>query len=255
MNSKRCQQTRSRHLKQSRDFVLLACQVSRLVQELVLAVKQKAFDNALSKLRDIAVLPEHAIQDEQYCHPYQLAETWHLVAFGQELLDNYRSLSFDSASSRAPRLMALSAGTGTGKTHSLLEAPKALASVDRAWTDCEFIYITYNQEQDLTMDLETQFFACQKAVLWRLMLRQVGTSNQGCGKALRHLMNIEISPAEILQMFVNAAAKPNVVICVDELQLLQEEGVKAAASTLASVALALSQASKRCLVLLAALTD
>ncbi|CAJ1370356.1 unnamed protein product [Effrenium voratum] len=230
-------------------------QVSRLVQELVLVVKQKAFDNALSKLRDIAVLPEHAIQDEQYCHPYQLAETWHLVAFGQELLDNYRSLSFDSASSRAPRLMALSAGTGTGKTHSLLEAPKALASADRAWTDCEFIYITYNQEQDLTMDLETQFFACQKAVLWRLMLRQVGTSNQGCGKALRHLMNIEISPAEILQMFVNAAAKPNVVICVDELQLLQEEGVKAAASTLASVALALSQASKRCLVLLAALTD
>ena len=165
-----------------------------------------------------------------------------LVAFGQELLDNYRSLSFDNASSRAPRLMALSAGTGVGKTHSLLEAPKALASADRAWTDCEFIYITYNQEQDLTMDLETQFFACQKAVLWRLMLRQVGASNQGCGKALRHL-NIEISPAEILQMFVNAAAKPNVVICVDELQLLQEEGVKAAASTLASVALALSQAS------------
>jgi hypothetical protein len=74
---------------------------------------------------------------------------------------------------RLARVVGIRLGSGCGKSHRLLEAPKILGA--------HCVYITYNLDQELDFDLGN----VQVAILLRILLWIAEVPNVGCAEPQR----------------------------------------------------------------------
>ena len=162
---------------------------------------------------------------------------------------------------RAPRVLGIHAGTGSGKTHALLDAAQHLEATTA-------IYITYNMGQGLKLDHSDPSIAS----LLRILLRHPSNenlSNWSCDKAFGHckaelsqldevwLLDFVVSYIVKQEKSHNARAA-HVVIAVDEIRKLMATSnvpVLQTTSTLGLLASKLEGTGVKCTVIVSALTE
>lgn len=117
--------------------------------------------------------------------------------------------------SRAGRVVGIRLGSGCGKTHLLLEAPRLLEKPG--------IYISYNLEQTLLADKLRPRQAILLRVLLRLAAIPHSTSdeilNESMGKVLLHVGLADLRKFVVNQL-ATRAGKTGIVVAVDEVMAL-----------------------------------
>eukprot|EP00971_Amphidinium_carterae_P313882 6238303-Amphidinium_carterae.2 len=158
---------------------------------------------------------------------------------------------------RSCRVSAMRLGSGTGKTHALLEAPSAWedeAKKETPTASMTGIYVTYNTQQPLKIDAEEAFL--DQAICIRLLLRLNGCSNKQCNDVLLLVQNVELDKGMLFEFVVSQINTSHVLIGVDECAMLEDPRVtKGIASTLGELALLLKTRGKSCLVIMTALKE
>jgi len=183
-----------------------------------------------------------------------LSGTWH----GDQMKMQLRSLREEirpklqtyAPLDRQGVVVGIRLGTGNGKTHALTEAPE--------WLDALGIYLTYNLEQDLSVDQRYP----EAAMLIRLTLSLHGCGSVQCTQFLKGAgteLFLGIPPKLLRGLFVSNAkdrATGDIAICVDEIRELGDHGAKAVISELSAVAaLYLAETKSMCTVLVSSLVS
>ena len=119
------------------------------------------------------------IEEGGYCAPMKVKQSWGGDIWKERLIEARKrlvGLDKNERSSRAPRVLGMYAGTGSGKTHALLDAAQHLEATTA-------IYITYGMGQVLKLDQSNPSIAS----LLRILLRHPSNgnvSNLSCDDAL-----------------------------------------------------------------------
>ena len=138
--------------------------------------------------------------DGAYCIPHKLGTTWKAKKWKENLLNGRMKLEqgLTNDGGRFARVMGLHCGTGTGKTHILLDAGSMLEAK-------KSLYLTYNLEQDLAFD--TQY--PRIAVLLRVLLRLKDIGNVAADRLLCKYGNVfrTLDENHLLRLTVTLVAK------------------------------------------------
>jgi len=178
------------------------------------------FDEATKELKVLSHFKSVVV--EEYCYPAKVGSTWKGANLVQELRklcdDLHKSIESSGLDRQAGRIVGIRPGTGCGKSHILLEAPKILNNTG--------IYITYNLDQNLQFDKEHP----QESVLLRIILRLRGVPNtrsptffkSGLGRSLLSLGADALRPFVIDQL---NRVESDIFIGVDEIMDLRDVAV------------------------------
>ena len=117
------------------------------------------------------------------------------------------------ADDRTGRVVGIRLGTGCGKTHLLLEAPRLLSK--------QGIYVTYNLDQFLLVDVQQP----RRAVLLRILLRHVECPLL-LGLFADGLLSIDMATLRefVTHQLSKVAGETGVFIGVDEVMALETQG-------------------------------
>jgi len=144
------------------------------------------FDEATKELKVLSHFKSVVV--EEYCYPAKVGSTWKGANLVQELRklcdDLHKSIESSGLDRQAGRIVGIRLGTGCGKSHILLEAPKILNNTG--------IYITYNLDQNLQFDKEHP----QESVLLRIILRLRGVPNTRPPPSSRADSDVRFCPLE-----------------------------------------------------------
>ena len=204
------------------------------------------------------------IEEGEYCAPMKVKQSWGGDIWKERLIEARKDLvglDKNERSPRAPRVLGMHAGTGSGKTHALLDAAQHLEATTA-------IYITYGMGQGLKLDHDNPSIAS----LLRILLRHPSNgnvSNLSCDDAF-DCCETELSQLDVPRLldFVvsyivekekgqNARAA-HVVIAVDEIRKLvftSNAPVLQSIWTLGLLASKLEGNGVKCTVIVSALTE
>ena len=195
------------------------------------------------------------------CYPRMIQKTWKQEVLNktfrgkqQVVLENVRKEVDDP---RAPLVITVVAGYGNGKTHFLQKAPEFVGQ--------ESIFVTYNQDQDLSRDKSEP----RKALLLRIILGTYGTGSFGAANFVTSKDGLkiidELDEDKLLEIAAERlekrfASRTGFLICVDEvrkLEKLQVGATSALLSVLGALARKVYRLPKRlqCTVVVSALDN
>ena len=201
-------------------------------------------------------------EDGEYCAPMKVKQSWGGDTWKERLIEARKGLvglDKNETDPRAPRVLGMHAGTGSGKTHALLDAAQHLEATTA-------IYITYDMGQGLTLDHSNPSIAS----LLRILLRHPSNGNLpnwSCDKAvdcesLRQLAEdklIDFVASYIVDKEKGQNARAaHVVIAVDEIRKLvftSNAPVLETISTFGLLASKLEGNGVKCTVIVSALTE
>ena len=201
-------------------------------------------------------------EEGECCAPMKVKQSWGGDIWKERLIEARKDLvglDKNETDPRAPRVLGIHAGTGSGKTHALLDAAQHLGATTA-------IYITYNMGQDLKLDHSDPSIAS----LLRILLRHPSNenmSNWSCDKAFKRCKGELRLLAEerLLDFVVSYIAEKeknpraaHVVIAVDEIRKLMVTSnvpVLQTTSTLGLLASMLESSGVKCTVIVSALTE
>ena len=137
-------------------------------------INAKKFDAAFFALEQISVQfrGDDMESENDICSPIKIHDTWmgHKDILKQYLRDTCaklrQNINKPQDGNHTARVVGIRLGTGCGKSHLLLEAPKILKH--------HGIYITYNLEQDLRYDINDP----DRALSLRILLRLANLPNK-----------------------------------------------------------------------------
>ena len=203
-------------------------------------------------------------EEGEYCEPMKVKQSWSGDIWKERLIEARKELvglDKNETRPRAPRVLGMHAGTGSGKTHALLDAAQHLEATTA-------IYITYNMGQGLKLDQSDPSIAS----LLRILLRHPSNknlSNLSCDKAFGRfkaglsqldenwLLDFVVSYIIEKEKGQNARAA-HVVIAVDEIRKLMAISnvpVLQTTSMLGLLASKLEGNGVKCTVIVSALTE
>lgn len=223
----------------------------RAIQTLLLS---KQFDEAWNHFKVISKTfvkdyPEEP--DDKKCNPVKISSMWegeegphHLSKLlGHQcgkIESNIQKIAYreieagnanakKDADDRTGRVVGIRLGSGCGKTHLLLEAPRLLSK--------QGIYITYTLEQSLRIDVQQP----RRAVLLRILLRLDEIPHAVCPLLLERFAEGLLSiNTHTLREFVahqlsKAAGETDVFVGVDEIMALETQGTMGTIGTVREV--------------------
>ena len=167
---------------------VVANYIKSVVAHFVECVNSGKHEEALGHYRNWMTNVSRRVEGE-YCAPMKVKQSWGGDIWKERLIEARKGLvglDKNERSSRAPRVLGIHAGTGSGKTHALLDAAQHLEATTA-------IYITYNMGQDLKLDQNNASIAS----LLRILLRHPSNgnlSNLSCDEAF------ECCEAELSQL-------------------------------------------------------
>ena len=241
---------------------------------------RQGFDNSevLAVAEAIAADALYSVADDAYVRPCHVAKTWNdrewfsTVLKGRSKLDG---LKVDCG----PSVLGFWAGTGNGKSHRMMELqrfrPREIMSEVKTVTEVEaqlvdvpdvdcFVYVTYHVGQSLAFDRAHP----EKAIYFRVLLRSMGMTNNGCDQFLSQHREVlsTVDETRLLDLVCTQFVRKNVkhlAIGLDELRCLltDRQGVShpsipVTTSRLGRLAVALEKKHGiRCTSLVASLTD
>eukprot|EP00522_Entomoneis_paludosa_P001263 CAMPEP_0172470944 /NCGR_PEP_ID=MMETSP1065-20121228/67556_1 /TAXON_ID=265537 /ORGANISM="Amphiprora paludosa, Strain CCMP125" /LENGTH=663 /DNA_ID=CAMNT_0013229021 /DNA_START=434 /DNA_END=2425 /DNA_ORIENTATION=+ len=200
-------------------------------------IHSRSFDEAWQALEKLS---RHYLGDgnethDTICNPLKISRTWKgkdgaLVKSLRDVCDEVKKSIQYPKDGRAGRVVGIRLGSGCGKSHLLLEAPRILQQ--------HGIYITYNLDQLLTFDCQDG----SKAVLLRTLLRLAKLPNKMCprfigSEAGQLLMKLDTLLLRAFVVHQLGMIESSIFIGVDEIMELQHQlVVKAVLSELGEVA-------------------
>eukprot|EP00971_Amphidinium_carterae_P035324 695570-Amphidinium_carterae.1 len=220
-------------------------------EDFVSKLKAKDYAGAITVLEGMVTAIE-GTEDESY------KVTWGKSVWGQALAEAWPKLLTEEA--RSPRVCYFHAGTGSGKTHALLQAASAWQEKEELTTgQVHSLYVTYNMNQNL--DLDQNADTRELAICIRLVLRVQGCSNAKCAPILRMLAKHSTAGQEekLRSLAAHAIFQKwgaiRVLLAVDECNLLSRQTINIVASALGRIALQLKTKDMKCLVIMIAMTQ
>ena len=241
-----------------------ADEIKAIVADFVKCVNSGKHEEALDHYRNWMKNVSRS-EEGEYCAPMKVKRSWGGDIWKERLIKARKGLvglDKNERSSRAPRVLGIHAGTGSGKTHALLDAAQHLKATTA-------IYITYNMGQGLKLDHSDPSIAS----LLRILLRHPSNknlSNLSCDKAFAHckaelsqldenwLLDFVVSYIIVKQEKSHKTRAAHVVIAVDEIsKLLGPSNVPVfqTTSTLGLLASKLEGNGVKCTVIVSALTE
>ncbi|KAL3897930.1 MAG: hypothetical protein SGARI_006798 [Bacillariaceae sp.] len=204
------------------------------------------FDKAWAKLVEVTtsfVADTAEEPDDEICNPVKIKSTWQgeegpkhlknlLKKQCHEIDKSIADIADYRADYRAGRVVGIRLGSGCGKSHLLLEAPKLLGMPG--------IYVTYNLEQTLKADKQDP----RAAVLLRILLRLAQIPHAASDRILRNTFGQALLSIDgpVLRKFAvhqlaKAAGNSGIFVGVDEVMaMVKIPDVRQIISELASVA-------------------
>ena len=203
-------------------------------------------------------------EEGEYCAPMKVKRSWGGDIWKEILIEARKDLvglDKNETDPRAPRVLCIHAGTGSGKTHALLDAAQHLEATTA-------IYITYNMGQDLKLDQIKPSIAS----LLRILLRHPSNKNMSnwscdnafqcceaelCQLAKDRLLDFVASYVAEKEKGQNARAA-HVVIAVDEIHKLMGTSNMPVLQTIATLGLLASMlewSGVKCTIIVSALTE
>ena len=181
------------------------------------------------------------VEDDSYCVPRTLDETWARDVWQKTLATAAGKLCFSAKDVRASRVIRMHAGSGCGKTHALCGAPLLLEG--------RGVYITFNQQQNLLEDKKNPV----TAILLRVYFRLVGMTTRACPKFLGSCTALTEEPLhKLIAHRIAQQGLTKIVIGVDECRLVAEH-VSHIAGSLGALAVHLHEENITCISIMAAL--
>ncbi|CAK9067009.1 unnamed protein product, partial [Durusdinium trenchii] len=225
------------------DRVLLAVDECNLLSEaavntvdpaldFVAKLKATDYDGAITVLKGM-IADVKGMEDEEYIAPHTVKKTWAKRVWGKTLAEAWppNTKLLTEAEARSPRVCFFHAGTGSGKTHALLQAASAWQAYvqehqSEASATVHELYVTYNMNQQLEVDRSEM--TQQLAICIRLVLRLNSCSNAKCTPILQKLAGQSTVGLEenLRDLATHAISKTHgtdrVLLAVDECNLLSE---------------------------------
>jgi hypothetical protein len=191
----------------------------------------------LNKVAKYIVDAQGCTEVSDYCVPkMEEMTTWHVDEMTKELIELRDvikpKLRNFKENERHEVVIGIRLGSGFGKTHAIVEAPK--------WLNGKGIYTTYNLKQQLDKDNRHP----RKALLIRLILIMSGATPRSCGTFLEtdladYFLEDHVTPALLRELFVHCAkqySNKDLVIGVDETKELEHRSVEIIISELGHIA-------------------
>ena len=167
---------------------VVANYIKSVVAHFVECVNSGKHEEALDHYRNWMRNVSRSVEGE-YCAPMKVKQSWGGDIWKMRLIEARKGLAGldkNETRPRAPRVLGIHAGTGSGKTHALLDAAQHLEATTA-------IYVTYNMGQNLKLDQNNASIAS----LLRILLRHPSNknlSNLSCDEAF------ECCEAELSQL-------------------------------------------------------
>ena len=241
-----------------------ADEIEAIVADFAICVNHGNHEEALDHYRHWMTNVSRSVEGE-YCAPMKVKQSWGGDIWKERLIEARKGLvglDKNETNPRAPRVLGMHAGTGSGKTHALLHAAQHLEATTA-------IYITYDMGQGLKLDQSKP----QIASLLRILLRHPSNgnlSNLSCDEAFACCENALsqltwLAEGRLLDFVVSYIAEKekgqnaraaHVVIAVDEIRkLMVTSDALAVTSTLGLLASKLEGKGVKCTVIVSALTE